>query len=228
MKCLIVDDEPLSRELMEGYLSDLPSLRLVASCKSAIEALEVLRAEEVDLIFLDINMPKLSGIEFYKSLSHPPKVVFTTAYPDFAVEGFELDAVDYLLKPFSFERFVKAVNKAAQFLQSKPSSVGFVMLKADKRVHKVDMVDILFVESIGDYMKVHLKDGRVLIVSETMKRLEEALPTDTFLRVHKSYLISLEHVDFIEGNRVKVADQMVPVGETYRTKLTEVIPKRLG
>ncbi|WP_420316374.1 LytR/AlgR family response regulator transcription factor [Ekhidna sp.] len=221
IRCLIVDDEPPAREVLESYVADLPKLQLIASCTNAVEALEWLDKESIDLIFLDINMPKLSGVNFYKSLSKKPKVIFATAYPDHAVEGFELEAVDYLLKPFSFERFVKAVNKVDT--GKKEESGDFIMLKADKKNHKVNFDQILYFESIGDYVKVHLKD-KTLIISETLRKLEEILP-DTFLRVHKTYIISIPCLEYVEGNQIKIAETKIPIGQSYRDRVNEVFRK---
>ena len=148
MTCLIVDDEPLSRDVLRNYVNDHPDLSLAGECKDAFEAMASLEQHSVDLIFLDINMPKLSGINFYKSLNQKPLVIFTTAYPEFAVEGFELDAVDYLLKPFSFERFVKGVNKARSKVKTEEKEVGFIMLKADKKMYRTSFDDILFFEAL--------------------------------------------------------------------------------
>lgn len=223
IRCLIIDDEPLAREVLESYVEDLPSLVLVASCEDAMEALDWLNQEPVDLLFLDINMPKLSGINFYKSLSNRPKVIFTTAYSDHAVEGFELEAVDYLLKPFSFERFVKAVNKVKK---DRPDhqQVDFIMLKVDKKTHKVNFDRIQYFESIGDYVKLHLKEGKTLIISETLRKLEELLPK-AFLRVHKSYIIALDQLEYLEGNQAKIGETKIPIGQSYRDKVNTLLRK---
>lgn len=223
IKCLIIDDEPLARELLESYITDLPSLNLIATCADALEALEWLKKESIDLLFLDINMPKLSGINFYKSLSKKPKVIFTTAYSDHAVEGFELEAIDYLLKPFSFERFLKAVNKVQMDLPDNQAS-SFIMFKADKKSHKVDFKQIIYFESIGDYVKVHLTESKTLIISETLRKLEGILPS-SFLRVHKSYIIALNHLDYLEGNQAKIGETKIPIGQSYRDKVNDVLRK---
>lgn len=222
IKCLIVDDEPLARDVLESYISDLSNLKLIASCSDAVEALNWINQETVDLIFLDINMPKLSGINFYKSLSKKPKVIFTTAYADHAVEGFELEAVDYLLKPFSFERFIKAVNKVQ--LDEGGSQADFIMLKADKKNHKIKYDSILYFESIGDYVKVHLSAGKPLIISETLRKLEDLLPS-TFIRVHKTYIIAFHHLVYLEGNQAKIGETKIPIGQSYRDKVNELLKK---
>lgn len=224
IKCIIVDDEPLAREVLEAYVADLPSLDLIASCKSAIEAMEIVNKEPIDLIFLDINMPKLSGINFYKSLKDKPKVIFTTAYADHAVEGFELDAVDYLLKPFSFERFLKAVNKIQLENTPKSEPVDYIMFKADKKTHKINYDQILHFESIGDYVKVHLAGGKTLIIGETLRKLEEILPS-SFIRIHKTYIISIPQLAYLEGNQAKIGETKIPIGLSYRDKVNEVFKK---
>ncbi len=221
IKCIIVDDEPLARELLESYVEEIGTLEWVASCKDATEASLILKKEKIDLLFLDINMPKQSGINFYKTLVHKPQVIFTTAYPDHAVEGFELNAVDYLLKPFSFERFEKAVAKVTSLVSS---AEDFIMLKADKRMHKINYENIMYFESIGDYVKVHLKEGNNLIISETLRKLEDMLPS-TFMRIHKSYIISIKYVEYIEGNQIKLGETKIPIGQSYRDKVNEVFRK---
>lgn len=221
INCLIVDDEPLAREVLESYVNEIAELKLVGSCKNALEAKELLNKIEVELIFLDINMPEISGITFYKTLVKKPKVIFTTAYPEYALEGFELDAVDYLLKPFSFDRFEKAVEKVSK---SAVGGLDFIMLKADKRMHKINFEQILYFESIGDYVKVILKEGKNLIIAETLKKLEEKLPVD-FIRIHKSYIISLPDLRYIEGNQVHLDNRNIPIGQSYRDALKKILGK---
>ena len=219
MNCLIIDDEPLSRDVIRNYVQDHPDLHLQGECKDAFEAMATLEKSKIDLIFLDINMPKLSGINFYKSLNQKPLVIFTTAYPEFAVEGFELDAVDYLLKPFSFERFIKGVNKAkGKVTVPEKETSDFMMLKADKKMYRTAYDDILFFESLGDYVKVHTKE-RVLIIASTLKKLLTELPESRFLRTHKSYIISMTRVEYIEGNQIKIGEQMVSIGQAYREEV---------
>ena len=228
-KCIIVEDEPLAQNVLKKYIGDQPSLELIAVCNDALEAQAILNKQAVQLIFLDINLPKLSGINFIKTLVHPPLIIFTTAYPEFAVEGFELSAVDYLLKPFSFERFLKAVNKAIEKLNGLPQNNGpgnsFIFLKADKKIYKVDLESIEYIEAIGDYMKVMTDSGQ-LIVNETMKKMQEELPPGLFIRVHKSFIISRNKIKFIEGNFVQVADKSIPIGATYRNDVFTNIEKK--
>lgn len=228
IKCLIVDDEPLAREVIETYIKDLPILELVNKCKNAIEALERLQKEDIQLIFLDINMPALSGINMLRSLPAPPCVIFTTAYAQHALEGFELNAVDYLLKPFSFERFVQAVNKAARKIEMEAAALTlkqtgrtreFITVKADKKLHKLNFEDISYFNSIGDYLKIFLKNGKVIITSETLRNIEANLPPDLFLRIHKSYIVSVRSILYIEGNQLVLEDAALPIGLTYKEQL---------
>ncbi len=209
---MIVEDEPVSQELLRKYITNLSQLELVAVCNNALEAGEELRKTKVDLMFLDINMPKLSGTEFYTSLLNPPPVIFTTAYPEFAVNGFELNAIDYLVKPFPFERFTKAVTK---FLDQRKLP-SFIVLQADKKTYKVELDDIETIEAMGDYVKVKTT-GQTLIVHQTLQKLGEQLPATSFRRVHKSHIISISKLQYIEGNMAVVAGQKIPIGQTYRT-----------
>jgi DNA-binding LytR/AlgR family response regulator len=216
INCIIVDDEPVAQDLLKKYVSDVPALRLLQVCSNAFEATEALMQHEVHLIFLDINMPRLSGMQFYKSLSNPPAVIFTTAYSEYALEGFEVDAADYLLKPFSFERFYHAVNRILDKLKnSRPEKEeGHILLKADKKIHRVKLSDILYLEGLGDYVKVHFS-GSFLVVHDTIKDLLELLP-GTFLRVHKSFVVSLGSINYIEGNMTKVGERDIPIGQKYK------------
>ncbi len=219
--CLVVDDEPLARENITEYILEVPGLKLHAGCSNAIEAIEVIKNEQIDLVFLDINMPKLSGIEMIKTLDHPPLVIFTTAYSEHALEGFELDAVDYLLKPIRFERFIKAVNKAKDKLnQNNNTGDEYLLLKSDKKTYKVELDQIYYFEACGDYIKAVTKDQRIL-THKTMKSLEDELNPKQFLRVHKSYIVSLKHIRLIEGNMIKVNEESIPIGSSYKEKLLQ-------
>ncbi|KYG75810.1 MULTISPECIES: LytR/AlgR family response regulator transcription factor [Roseivirga] len=225
IKCLIVDDEPLSRQVLKGFVSDHPDLELAGECKDALEAMSFLQKHGVDLLFLDINMPKLSGVNFYKSLQNKPEVIFTTAYSEFAVEGFELNAIDYLMKPIAFERFIKAIQKVKDKLGQNSSSSpvqDYIMLKADKKMYRTPFEDILFCEALGDYVKVHLSD-KVLIVTTTMKKLLTELPEQIFLRTHKSYIINKTKVEYIEGNQIKIGEGMVSIGQSYRDEVMRAL-----
>lgn len=216
INCIIVDDEPIAQDLLKTYVADVPTLNLVQICNNAFEATEALVNYKIQLIFLDINMPRLSGMSFYRSLANPPAVIFTTAYSEYALEGFEVDATDYLLKPFSYERFYKAVSRILDKLQSlnDDGAEKFILLRADKKIHRTKLSDILYLEGLGDYVKVHLENS-YLVVHERLKNLLEQLP-DSFLQVHKSYVVSINKVKFIDGNTANIGDSELPIGQTYR------------
>jgi len=223
IKCAIIEDEPLAQNILKKYIDEYQGLELAAICNNAEEAQKVLLRQDVELLFLDINLPKLSGISFLKTLPNPPLVIFTTAYPEYAVQGFELDAIDYLLKPFSFERFLKAANKAVQQLHKKEvaeqTTSSFIFLKADKKVHKVNLDEILYIEAAGDYIKVIMENGQ-FIVNDTLKSLQDELSPLQFIRVHKSYIISRSKIKFFEGNYVKVGNTNIPIGNSYREEIS--------
>ena len=236
MKTIIVDDEPLALEVLEEFISKVPELKLVKKCQNAIEAGEALRKNDIDLVFLDIQMPQLTGIEFVKSLTHPPKIIFTTAYSQYALEGFELNAVDYLLKPISFDRFLKAVNKAmvntghhsvaeSDEIESGPD---FIFVKADKKLIRLKYNEIQYVEGLKDYVIIKTDTGRIITL-QTMKSLEEKLPTPTFMRIHRSYIVNLEKITAVVGNMVEVIEKgqpkLLPIGKNYRDELEKVVEK---
>jgi DNA-binding LytR/AlgR family response regulator len=220
--CMIVEDEPVSQELLRRYIADVPQLELMSVCSNAFEAAAELRKHNIDLMFLDINMPKLSGTDFYSSLTDRPAVIFTTAYPEHAVTGFELNAVDYLVKPFPFERFVRAVGKYLDQNETGSQISTFIILQADKKSHKVNFADIEFAEAMGDYVKVKLA-GKHLIVHMTLQKLSELLPAPGFYRVHKSFIISIAKLEYIEGNMAVVAGAKISIGQTYRAGFLSVI-----
>lgn len=233
IKAIIVDDEPLALDVLETYISQLPELELVARCENALEAREVLKEHEVDLMFLDINMPQLTGIDFVKTLSVRPKVIFTTAHPDYAVEGFELDAVDYLMKPISLDRFMKAVNKVIDMTPSESANQGssdkeFFFVKADKKLVKVNFEDILYIEGLKDYVIIRQKESRVITL-QTMKSLEAKLPDHMFKRIHRSYIVNLGAIDAVVGNMIELKEKSqvkhIPIGKNYRDELLAVINK---
>jgi DNA-binding LytR/AlgR family response regulator len=224
--CIVVDDEPLARDVLVKYISDCPILQLKASCKSAFEAIEIIRNSSIDIVFLDINMPKLSGLSMVKSMDHPPQIIFTTAYPEYAVEGFEVDATDYLVKPFAFERFMKAVNKAIERLKARDrlngakdiTEPGKFIVKADGKIFQIEWKDIAYFEAMGDYIKVHTTP-RTIIIHGTLKSIEDRFPEGMFLKVHRSFIISPASIEFIEGNRIKIGEDFIPIGQSYRTNL---------
>ncbi len=221
--CIIVDDEPLSRDILRRYINEVKDLELVAECADGFEATHHLVQAHVDLLFLDINMPEFSGISLARSLTHAPMIIFTTAYPEFAVEGFELDALDYLVKPFSFERFLKAVNRAMERLSSENGSgiqTRKILVKADKRLFALEPGNILFVEGQGDYIRIHL-DHMKLMVHGTIRNFMDSLPGESFMRVHKSWVVNLGKISFIEGNQVRIGTESIPVSPVLREELLE-------
>lgn len=238
LNVLIVDDEPLALDVLETYIGQMSELRLVKRCSNALEANDALKANDIDLMFLDIQMPQLTGIDFVKTLSKPPMVVFTTAYPNYAIQGFDLNALDYLLKPISLERFVKAVNKAvehAEMAQRDGNSNHqhhdgheFFFVKADKKLVKVNFDDIVYIEGLKDYVIIRLMQGRVITL-QTMKSLEDKLPQARFKRIHRSYIVAMDKITAIEGNMVEVLEKdkpkLLPIGKNYRDELLDMIDK---
>lgn len=231
IKAMIVDDEPLAQDILESYIEKLPNIELLCKCSNAIEANEVLKSEEVDLIFLDIQMPQITGIDFVKSLSNPPSIVFTTAYPDYAVEGFELSATDYLLKPISMDRFMQAVNKAEKEMYSRnngdhEAKEDFIFVKADKKLIKINYDDILYIEGLKDYVIIKMKEGRVITL-QTMKSLEAKLPSNQFRRIHRSYIVSTGKIKALMGNMVEILEngknKLIPIGKNYKDDLLQVV-----
>ncbi len=241
IRTIIVDDEPLALDVLETYIEQVPELELVGRCANALEANKILSEEEIDLMFLDIQMPQLTGIDFLKSLVRPPLVVFTTAYPNYAIEGFELDALDYLLKPISMERFLKAVNRAADMLKlrqiedspqspSEPASLethdDFIFVKADKKLVRVNYDDVLYIEGLKDYVIIRMEKGRVITL-QTMKSLEDKLPKQRFQRIHRSYIVNLDKIQALIGNMVEIVEKgqvkHLPVGKNYREELLAII-----
>ena len=235
IKTIIVDDEPLALDILEAFVSKMPNLQLVAKCENAFEANEVLQNQKVDLMFLDIQMPQLNGVDFVKSLANPPCVVFTTAYPEFAVEGFELNAVDYLVKPVSMERFMKAVNKVAEKVAAKqeveePASTDqFFFVKADKKLVKINFDDIVYIEGLKDYVIIKNETNRVITL-QTMKSLEDKLPPQTFRRIHRSFIVNMNKIQALDGSVVEVMEKgqvkHLPIGKNYRDELMELINGR--
>jgi DNA-binding LytR/AlgR family response regulator len=216
LRCLIIDDEPMARDILRSYIEDDRRLELVDTCANAFEANVMLEKKDIDVLFLDINMPKLSGLSFYKTLSNPPMVIFTTAYPEYAVEGFEVNAVDYLLKPFTFERFLKAVNK----IFDQRNHIGdpiqsYILLNVDKKIHKVKLDEITYMKAQGDYVQVFVRDN-TLLVHETLTHILERLPGKRFVRIHKSYVVAIDKFDYIEGNMLILGKTTLPIGNTYR------------
>lgn len=223
MKYIIIDDEPLAHQIIETYANDLSYMELEGNCYNGFEAIELLNKTKVDLIFLDINMPKLKGFDFLKTLPKPPKVIVTTAYEEYAIEGYELNIVDYLLKPFSFNRFMKAINKATidnstAIEKDSNTTQQSIFIKGDKKYHRVSLDNLLYVEAYGNYSKFHLSQKSILS-HEKISELEFTLPQHQFMRVHKSYIVSIEKIEIIEGNRIIIDGEKIPIGQTYKKKV---------
>lgn len=218
MRCLVVDDEPIARSILENYISKTPALELIGSIDNAIDVLNYLKEGRVDLIFLDINMPELSGIELLKALRNPPKVIITTAYSAYGAESYEYDVVDYLVKPIPFERFLKAVQK---LMVEENSRVSFLFIKGEKQTHKVITEDIIYISAYGNYLKVHLED-QVIITRKTIAEME-ADCQDFLIRVHKSFLLPLSSIKKIQGNMIILINgKEIPIGKTYKAGLEKL------
>lgn len=237
IRAIIVDDEPLAQDILETYLEKYPKIELIAKCNNAFEANQFLQSEEVDLMFLDIQMPQLTGTEFLRGLSDPPTTIFTTAYPNYALDGFELNALDYLIKPISTDRFMQAVNRAIEHIELKKGSSqsgdvpedgpNFFFVKVDKKLLRVNFDDIVYVEGLKDYVSIWLPDNRVITL-QTMKSLEEKLAAvGNFMRIHRSYIVNMDRVESLMGNSVQVTvkgkQQSLPVGKSYRDQLGDKV-----
>lgn len=229
--CLAVDDEPPALEVLKNYISTVSSLELVGLCNNAVEALNMLQRHTIDLLFLDIQMPQVLGTDLIRTLHKPPKIIFTTAYRKFAVEGFELNAVDYLLNPISFERFLKAVNKVMEttlhvadnsHMQETKNNLldNFISLRADRKNLKISLNDILYIESLKDYIKV-ITNGKTIITKQSISSLEEMLPKEHFLRIHRSYIIALNKVESYTSECIGIAKQELPISRMYRLEVSK-------
>jgi DNA-binding LytR/AlgR family response regulator len=229
LKTLVIDDEPLAHEVIKTYAKDIKSIEIVGYCSDALESLDVMNKQSIDLLLLDINMPKISGIEFLKAVNNPPMVILTTAYADFALAGYELNVLDYLTKPFSFIRFLKAIQKAEHHntllqkheLEINPDSV---FIKSNKKTFQVKFEDITYIEGLGDYIKIYTNNAH-FITNVSMKRMEELLPKNMFFRIHKSSIVNLKKIVSIEGNMVEVVNKKLVVGNNYRQDFFTIIGK---
>ena len=245
IKAIAVDDEPLALDVIETYIEQIPEIDLIAKCKNAIEANHLLKNEQPDLLLLDIQMPQITGIEFVKTLNNPPLVIFTTAYPNYAVEGFEVNAVDYLVKPISIDRFMKAVNKAVELIRlrdkekqleengngssaqtQEDENVDFIYVKADKKLIKVAYDEIFYIEGLKDYVIIKRAEDRIITL-QTMKSLDKKLPSHKFQRIHRSYIVALDKIDAVVGNQVEIQiggkRKSIPIGKIYRDELLEIV-----
>lgn len=237
MKCIAVDDEPLALSIIEGFCGKVNFIELAAKCSNAIEAAEIIKSESIDLMFLDINMPHLTGVDFVKITDNMPMVIFTTAYPDYALTGFELNAVDYLLKPFSFDRFFKAVSKAYDLFNLKASSKqplhpetaplpqqDYIMVRVEYSTVKINIKDILYIEGLKDYVKIATVNKNY-VTKSSMKNVEDKLPQDKFIRIHKSFIVHLDKVEAFENNHVVIGDTRIPLGSNNRDAFLNFIER---
>ena len=236
IRCLVVDDEPLALNILEDYISKMPFLQLIKATTNPIEALTLVQQGDIDLVFLDVQMPELTGIQFLRIANGKAKVILTTAYPQYALEGYELDVVDYLLKPIAFDRFFKSAQKAQGIIQpaaTKPVasaepaqkddfSNDFIFVKTEHKIQKVYLHDILFIEGLKDYISIFTPAERIITL-QNMKKMEDALPEKHFIRVHKTYIVSINKIDSIERSRIFIGDKIIPVGDTYREDFFKIV-----
>ncbi|MEM6347200.1 MAG: LytTR family DNA-binding domain-containing protein [Bacteroidota bacterium] len=231
--CIIIDDEEIGRDLLENFTGKIAHLELLGKFSNPLEALSKLRVESVDLIFLDIQMPTMTGIEFLKTLTHSPAIIFTTAYDEYALEGYQLSVIDYLLKPFSFTRFVQAVNKAIELIELKyqaqnqasppipttsQSSLEYLLINADHKLHRLHLKDILYIQSMKEYVSYFSEHGKIMALG-SLKALEEKLPPTDFMRIHKSYIVAKNRVNSLQGNQLILRDITLPIGGSYRKEV---------
>jgi DNA-binding LytR/AlgR family response regulator len=234
IKCLVVDDEPPAREILKQHIAGVDALELTGTCASAVEAISFLKDNPVDLLFLDIQMPQLLGTNFIRTLKNPPKVIFTTAFRKYAIEGFELDAVDYLLKPISLERFLKGVNKVLQINiaeepqaapakeTTKEAANSFLYFRADRKMVKVFFSDILFIEALKDYIKI-VTINKVIVTKYVLTTLAELLPADEFLRIHKSYIVAINKIESFNAETIQIAKHDLPIGRLYKYDVSRIL-----
>ena len=224
IKCLTIDDEPLALNKMASYISKTPFLELVGACRSGYEAMDLISKTKIDLMFVDINMPDINGLDFVKTLHNKPQIIFTTAFSEYAIEGFKLDALDYLLKPIGYNEFLKAANKARNHFESviaeqvsKISANEYLFIKADSKIARISFDDIIYIEGMREYVRIHLISGKPLMPLISLRSLEEQLPADRFMRVHRSYIVNLERIITVEHNRIVFEGKVfIPVSEQYK------------
>jgi DNA-binding LytR/AlgR family response regulator len=235
MNCIAIDDEPLALDIISEFCSKITHVELTGTFTNPFDAIKLLNCKEIDLIFLDIHMPQISGLEFLKLLYNPPLVIFTTAYKEHAFQGFENDAVDFLIKPFSFDRFIKSVNKAIQLIKLKNQpdivkedrlriSSRFLMVKVEYSTIRVNLDDILYIEGLKDYVKIY-SGGKPILTKTTMKNIIDKLPSDRFFRVHKSYIVAVDKIKMIENSRIIIDNQHIPIGELFRMPFIDMITR---
>lgn len=233
IKCITIDDEPLALKQISGFVEKTPFLELVASCKSAFEAMEVLSTNEVDLMFVDIQMPDLTGIDFVKSLNQEQKIIFTTAYQEYALEGYKVDALDYILKPFGYDEFLKSANKAKSHFELVEKATiqvdakdDYLFVKSEYKIKRINLNDILYIEGLREYVKIVLNQENPVMSLMSLKSLEEKLPSDHFMRVHRSFIVNLNEVQTIERSRIIFGKTYIPVSDQYKDKFQEFLGKK--
>lgn len=233
-RCLIVEDEAPAQRILKKFITDVPPLELVDCTTNALDALTILNTQKIDILFLDINLPKIKGIDFLKSIQSPPQVIFTTAYAEYAIEGFELDATDYLLKPFSFERFLKGVNKAIDRINLSSENIltkseiqddEVAFFKADKKIFRLNLTELIYIEGVKDYVKIVTLTNTHLIL-QTMKHWETHLPSNQFKRIHKSFIVNLKRINSINGNVITIGEKEIPIGRSFKEGLLREIENK--
>lgn len=234
IRCILVDDEPVAREVLENHLAKIDTVQVMARCKSALEAFQVINSEKVDLIFLDINMPEISGLSFARSINKHIKVIFTTAYREYAVDGFDLQAVDYLLKPISYERLLQAINKYRdenapvrnyEPVEIMPERSDYFFVRADRKMIKIDFAEIRFVESLSDYVKIYLAD-KTVVTRETITNIEAKLPQKDFIRTHRSFIVSIRNIDSFTGESIEMGKKQIPISRSYKKEVLQKLERR--
>jgi DNA-binding LytR/AlgR family response regulator len=231
LSCIIVDDEPVARKILNEFVEKIPFLDLQGKFESAMKAEAMLSTNTVDIIFLDIEMPKVSGLQMLQKMNIESLVIVTTAFPQYALEGYELDVIDYLLKPFAFSRFLKAVQKARDYYQIKYAAVAsqqpsYIFIKSDKRIEKIELSEVLYAESVGNYVSIHTENKKILAYL-TMKSLESQLPTDDFIKIHQSYIVNCSKIQAIEGNEIKMGIHSLPISRNFRDSVMKIVHQRL-
>lgn len=230
-RCLLVDDEPLALDIIESYILRFDNLEIVARCENALDAMTILRTQSIDLLFLDIQMPKLTGLDFLKALKSPPKTILTTAFREYAIESYELDVIDYLLKPIPFERFVKAINKYYQLTDTllahtteanivvQHDTEPVILVKGNRKIHRIAIASIVLIESMEDYVKIHVSNDKSIVVKQQIGVLEESLPADQFVRIHRSFIVAIKHIEGFTSSTVELGTRELPIGRNYKANL---------
>jgi len=231
ISCVAIDDEPIAIEVLEEYISRTPNLELLKTFTDGFKATEFIKENKVQLLFLDIQMPQITGIQLMKSLPEPPLVIFTTAYSNYAIEGFNLNAIDFLLKPFEYDRFLKATNKASEYISYRDrqteavASSGFIFVKSDYQIVKIDLTDISMIEGMDDYVKI-FTSKKMILSNMTMKDILSKLPSPAFTRVHRSFIVSLSHIESVRNKRIKIGEKFIPVGDSFADSFYKLLGEK--